>query len=239
MREKLDCSSLDTILVPQGIEYQAVLRGLRLTQAQQPLVYPIPIGMKPLSNYLKKWQQTLIFPNKLPKGILLIGLGGSLSPQYGIGDVVLYQGCGYISADKILSWRNCDPCLTDRTQRHLDGKVSLVRGITSDRVITTAQEKYQLGQAYQADVVDMEGFAVLDYCNRLQIPVSVLRIISDDCCQNLPDLTSAFSMDGKLQSFPLAVKMLQNPLASVRLIESSLRGLNKLQKIMADLFPHD
>jgi len=40
----------------------------------------------------------------------------------------------------------------------------------------------------------------------------MLRVISDDCEHDLPDLTSALSPDGSLQPLPLAIGLLRQPL---------------------------
>jgi len=67
----------------------------------------------------------------------------------------------------------------------------LVRALTSDHIVWSAAEK-PLGQSYNAEVVDMEGFAALEVLSQAGV-VAMLRVISDDCEHDLPDLTSALS----------------------------------------------
>jgi purine-nucleoside phosphorylase len=225
---KMKSLDIDIILVPGGAEYRAVCRGLQGINAKTPLILPIPMGINALTPYLEKLLQTEDFLNKSTVRILLMGLCGSLSPQYGVGDLVIYQAC----TDRIdkLSWKNCDRDLSVSLYALLQGRASLVKGLTSDRVICSSQEKVDLGRTCQADVVDMEGYAVLEVFQQVGMEVAILRVISDDSQQNLPDLTSAISSDGFLKPVATAIAMLQNPLAAMQLIRGSLRGLQKLEK---------
>lgn len=230
-------SNIDRVLVPQGAEYRAICQGLRSIDSQKPLALPIPIGVNALTPYLEKWQQTKDFLNKPPARILLMGLCGSLSPRYSVGDIVIYQACGY--GRERLSWRECDAYLTELLCDRWQGKASLVKGLTSDRVIWSAQEKSYLGQTCQVDVVDMEGYAALEILGRAGISVAIIRVISDSCQQDLPNIMPAIGSDGSLQPFPLAMRMLQNPIAAIRLIRGSLRGLKVLQQVASDLFSEE
>lgn len=216
-------SSIQAILVPQGAEYQAVCRGLKHINSPKPLVIPIPIGCKSLTQHLKQ----LHFPNS-PQTILLMGLCGSLSPQYAVGDVVVYQEC----VNEFNSTQACDDELTMLLHNKLKEEAYLVRGLTSDRIIHSTSEKQHLGQLYNTDVVDMEGLAVLEVFQK----VGIVRVISDDIHHNLPDLTSAISSKGALLPLPLAIGMIRQPMAATRLIRGSLRGLRMLQKVTTQLF---
>ncbi|NEQ67717.1 MAG: phosphorylase [Symploca sp. SIO2D2] len=240
---------INTILVPQGAEYQAVCRGLSQINPPQPQVIAIPIGCEPVTRYLAKWQKSEQFLTHPQPKILLMGLAGSLSPQYHLGDIVLYQDCVYPAnqsecslptIDRQLSLNSptlpTDKELTTLIQHHLPERADLVRGLTSDRIIWSSSEKRQLGQVYQAAVVDMEGYAVLEVLYSMGVAVAMLRVISDDCYHDLPDLNCAISPEGKLESLPLAMGMVRQPLAATRLIRGSLKGLRILQQVTASLF---
>lgn len=162
-----------------------------------------------------------------------MGLCGSLTYRYSVGDIVLYQACAYINAAPG-QLHPCSPTLTTLLQEKLK-QTSLVHALTSDRLIWSADEKRHLGQIYSADVVDMEGFAALEVLSG-GVAVAMLRVVSDDCEHDLPNLTSALSSDGSLQSLPLAIGMLRQPMAATRLIRGSLRGLQVLQEVTAFLF---
>ncbi|MFB8790153.1 MAG: phosphorylase [Potamolinea sp.] len=227
---------IQTILVPQGSEYKAVCRGLMHLKSPKPLVLPIPIGSKPLISYLKNLQQTGEFPKDSQPKVLLMGLCGSLSPDYQIGDIVVYKECIYHSNNSTPWLQLCDTEVTKLLSDQLKDKASLVRGLTSDRLIYSASKKQHLGQIYNTEVVDMEGFAALETLTKARIAVAMLRVVSDDSEHNLPNLNSAINTDGKLELFPLAMGMMRQPIAATRLIRGALQGLRMLQKVTTLLF---
>ena len=84
----------------------------------------------------------------------------------------------------------------------------------------------------------MEGSAILTALPQAQI--AMLRVISDDCEHELPDLSEAIGSQaigtGKLRTLPLVTTLLRQPLGSLRLIRGSLRGLKALEQITRQLF---
>ena len=217
---------INTILVPQGAEYKAVCRGLSGITDSIPTVVPIPVGMKPLLKYLQQGQ--FLAPKSR---VLIMGICGSLSDRYTVGDIVLYQDCVYLEKRQ-----ECDRTLTAQLQSAISEKASLVKSLTSDRVIASAAEKRHLGEIFAADVVDMEGFTALEFFNAAGVAVAMVRVVSDDCQYNIPDLTPAINSDGSLNAFPLAIAMLRQPLAANRLIRGSLRALKVLEQVTNRLF---
>ena len=195
-----------------------------------PSVLPIPVGTLPLTRYLEKLQQDGYFLNQPQPRVLLMGLCGSLSPRYSVGDIVLYQSCSYESNTSRLL-RLCDPELTTTLYHHLKQRAFLVKALTSDRLIYCATQKRHLGQLYDTDVVDMEGFAALEVLSQAGVAVAMLRVISDDTHHNIPDLSSALSPDGSLQPLPLAIRLIRQPIAAARLIRGALRGLQVLREV--------
>lgn len=228
---------VNTVLVPQGMEYKTVCQGMGKNQSKFKIIR-IPAGIKPLSHFLEQWQQTPDFLNKRPQGLILMGLGGSLSQNYSVGDVILYKKCGLMD-DSQESKGQCDQFLTKSLFQQLGNSPLIGTGITSDRVICSAQEKLLLGKKYQADVVDMEGYALLHWSEKLDIPVAMIRVISDNCQQDLPDLTKAFREDGTLQPLILARQMLKNPSNSIHLIRSSLQSLKVLKEVANQISQHE
>ncbi|HEY9702744.1 MAG TPA: phosphorylase, partial [Allocoleopsis sp.] len=183
------------VLVPKGAEYQAVCQGLK-TVKSPPVIFPIPIGVKPVTTYLQNWQKHHTIDR-----LLIMGLCGSLHPKYHIGDIVIYQDCLY--NDQRIS---CDRPLTNYVLSKLP-KAHLVTGLTTDKVISQTKEKIRLGDKYQADVVDMEGYAALDLLGA-KVHISIVRVISDNCDYNIPDITLAINSQGNLQTLKLAKVML-------------------------------
>ena len=227
---------LETILVPQGAEYKAVCRGLSHVKHPLPLVVPIPVGSKPVTQYLAQWQQTAEFLAAKPSAILVIGLCGSLSPELAVGNVTIYHSCVYQSSILTSVLQTCNGELTSLLQQKLREPVAHVRALTSDRMIYSAAEKRHLGQLYDTQVVDMEGFAVLKVLTRAGMAVAMVRVISDDSRHHLPNLTSALTPDGSLQPLPLAMGMIRQPIAATRLIWGAMHGLRVLQNLTSQLF---
>ncbi len=217
---------INIILVPQGAEYKAVCRGLSGVTGFIPTVVAIPVGMKPLLKYLQQGQ--FLTPKSR---VLIMGICGSLSDRYTVGDLVLYQDCVYQGKQQ-----ECDRTFTAQLHSYISEKVSLVNSLTSDHVIWSASEKRYLGETLAADVVDMEGFTALEFFNAAGVSVAMLRVVSDDCQHNIPDITPAINSDGSLNPFPLAIAMLRQPLAATRLIRGSLTALNVLEQVTNLLF---
>jgi len=211
------------ILVPKGAEYNSVCRGVKASSSA-PLVFSIPVGVKPLTQYLEN--DFFLFPSR----VLIMGLCGSLSPKYAVGDVVLYESCRYGKE----VWE-CDRIFTSQLYNHLKTKVALVKGLTSDSVVYSASEKRSLAETYSAEVVDMEGFAALKNLSKRGISVAILRVVSDDAQHNIPNLNSAIDDRGNLQTLPLAWEMITQPIAAFHLIKGSLEALKLLQQVASEL----
>ncbi|AFZ57399.1 phosphorylase [Anabaena cylindrica FACHB-243] len=215
---------IHTILVPQGAEYQAVCRGLSRVKASQPQVIAIPMGVQPLRQFLALNCQ------HLNQRVLLMGLCGSLNQRHRVGDVVFYRDC--VDQENI---QKCDFTYSREIHRQIEGKVYFVKGLTSDRMISSAEEKRNLHQKFGVDVVDMEGLAVLEFFQPLGVSVAMLRVVSDDSLHDIPNLTSAIAADGSLQPLPLTWAFIRQPLAATRLISGSLQGLKVLEKVASRL----
>ena len=219
------------IIVPQGSEYHAICRGLQpITSTSWPQVLAIPMGVNALESYLKErdWQ------SEARHNILVMGLCGSLSPQHQVGDVVLYRDCLF-SRSSSLQPQYTDVKLTDFVYNRLQARTTLVTGLTSDRLIWSAQEKLDLGRRYPASVVDMEGFALLNFLQQKNLRVAMLRVVSDSASHDIPDLTGAIDSKGNLQTIPMTIALLKQPFAATRLITGAMKGLKILQQITTEL----
>lgn len=211
------------ILVPKGAEYNSVCRGVKAATSA-PLVLPIPVGVKALTQYLEN--DFSLSPSR----VLIMGLCGSLSPKIKVGDVVLYESCQYGRE----VWE-CDRSFTSQLYNHLKTKVALVKSLTSDSVVYSASEKRNLAETCAAEVVDMEGFAALNVLSKRGIYVAILRVISDDFQHNIPNLNSAIDDKGNLQPLLLAKEMITQPIAAFNLIKGSLKALKLLQQVASEI----
>ncbi|NJK63332.1 MAG: hypothetical protein HC921_12205 [Synechococcaceae cyanobacterium SM2_3_1] len=132
--------------------------------------------------------------------------------------------------------QDCDLKLSDGLSERL--QIRKVKALTTPRVISLAKEKQQLGQFYGAEVVDMEGYALLQLFQDLAMPavaMSVLRVISDDCYHDIPDLSSTIDLQGQLRWGTLTLGLVRQPLPAWHLIRGSLKGLTVLEHTIQNL----
>ncbi len=215
----------DSLWVPQGAEFRAVQKGC-VASPRSIFSLALPVGDRPVTTYLETWWQS---PDRIkPQGVIVLGLAGSLDPTVGVGQGILYHTCYHPAEQREYQ---TDPVLTQALAAYFAQTLPLVRSLAGDRVITHAQEKHRLGQAYQAQVVDMESAAILRFCQHHQIPVAILRVVSDEVDQTLPDLSQVYTPKGELKSLALAIALLQKPRAGLDLIQGSLTALRKLTDI--------
>lgn len=224
----MDDLATAALLVPQGAEYQAVCRG-----AGRATPTAIAMGRASVA------QLDLLLEHP-PNRVVLLGLGGSLSPARRPGDVVVYRDCIDQGSEQRL---RCDGALyadlcqilNRQTMRAKPLRVTTATGLTSDRVVCSAAEKRQLGQRHGAAVVDMEGFWVLERLQAQRVAVGIVRVISDGVGGDIPDLSQAMGPDGALRPLALTTAMGRSPLSALRLIRGSLQGLSVLRQVATQL----
>ena len=218
--------AIDTIVVPQGAEYQAVCRGLQKARVNNIEVIAIAIGEEFVDRFLVDNRDKL----DRATGVLIVGLCGSLTAAYSIGDSVLAKSCQNFNHHVV----HLDPQLTAQIEAKIG--VKTVMSLTSDRVITQAEEKLTLAQQYEADIVEMEGYGYVTKLRQQKISVAMLRVVSDDPNGDIPNLNRAIDAQGNLKTLPMAILLIKQPLAAVKLIKSSLAGLKALEQITTELF---
>jgi hypothetical protein len=241
-------NAIDAILVPQGSEFNAVKQGLMSLKPSQPsppsqpsklqTLQAIPVGPEPLRAFLRNWHPAQ--PLNQPPRVLVMGLCGALTPTLKVGDAVLYDTCTDGIVPDYGSIQSCDVkvCKEILQKFAQDGMHSLahVRALTTAAVVFRAVDKAALAETSGAEVVDMEGWVALNDLRRRGMVVAMVRVVSDDCHHDLPDLSAAFSPTGQLLPLPLALGMVQRPRGALRLIRGSLTGLKKLEQLTAALF---
>lgn len=229
------------VLVPQGAEFQAVRRGLG--KAGQPNVENVelralPMGMAAVRSWLGQWASL----SPPPTSILVLGVCGALVPHYGVGQVVVYGKCGNAQGQ----WRTCAPMTAafggvemenERSpQRSALASWPTVTALSSDRPLCAVSEKATWAAKTAAEVVDMEGFPLVDFFTDQGIPITIVRVVSDASDRPIPDLTPAIAPDGSLRPLPLLQAFLGQPLPAWHLIQGSLIALGILEKTVAQLF---
>ncbi len=216
---------IDTIVVPQGAEYQAVCRGLPKSCLDRIQIITIPMGMKNVPQVLASYSRQL----SQAQSVLIIGLCGSLRESYNVGDVILVKSCQDLADNQI----DLDLELTTKIQEII--LVDLVAGLTSDRIITQAREKQQLAHQYSASIVEMEGYGYAMELQHQGLSVAMVRVVSDGLKGDIPDLSNAIDHQGKIKAMAMAIAFIKHPLAALRLIRGSLAGLKALEQITAKL----
>ncbi|MBF2079447.1 MAG: phosphorylase [Synechococcales cyanobacterium T60_A2020_003] len=203
---------------------------MKRVEIKKPQLIAIPAGPEALKQFLETEKHQ---PWQTAKTMLLMGLGGSLSPECEIGRGVLIDRVWNLLNPESPECTFCDSILTQTILQRCSS-LSVATGVTSDRVITSAQEKRTLGDRYSASVVDMESAVLVQAIPHAQL--AVLRVISDDCHHDLPNIEQAIAPDGSLRPVVLALRFLQRPLAAARLVRGSLKGLKTLEALALDLF---
>lgn len=209
--------TVEAIFVPQGAEYDAVRRGV---QGKYVEMIALPVGPAPVKRLLENlhcpWQS-----------VIVVGLCGSLAPDCQVGDVVLYETC--TSAHHPLL--STSAALSETLEKTVP-TCRRVRALTADAILCTAAQKRQQGNQFQAQVVDMETYPILETLTHRGIAVSALRVVSDAWDQDLPEMKGTIDGQGNLQPLPLALALLSHPLAGMRLVSGSLQALAVLERLV-------
>lgn len=123
------------------------------------------------------------------RGILSIGYAGALQPSYKVGDIVIPEEVRPLFSLGKGSYQP-DPDLVRSISEAAQRKGHLFhteRMLTSDRVITSAEEKRDLGKTHLAGSVEMESSVLADLARKTSLPFLVVRVISDEASFALPD----------------------------------------------------
>jgi hypothetical protein len=176
----------------------------------------MPVGILPMMAFLQE------FVGQEFDRVFVMGLCSGIRSYVTVGTAVTYQSCQDESGEV---W----PC-------EVDGNVTrVVTGWTSDRVIRTVINKQALADRTNADVVDIEGTAIAQFFAAQKIPVTMLRVVTDDLAGDMPDLSKAFDAQGNLRPWGLVWAFVRQPIAAARLIRGSLLGLQKLKYLARKL----
>jgi len=114
------------------------------------------------------------------------------------------------------------------------------RLLTLDRIVRLRDEKRRVGDQHQALAVDMESFAVAKVCQERDVPVLVVRAISDAVDDELPpDIGYLLSRKSFAGQFGAAMGSVFRRPAAVKdlfqLHQSALEASGRLAKFLAKL----
>jgi adenosylhomocysteine nucleosidase len=113
-----------------------------------------------------------------PRWIISAGFAGALDPALARNDVVLAHEVvdreGHRFAVDV-------PAGLAERQGHVRRRL-----LTVDRVVLQPDEKQELRQEFQADLIDMESAAVAEVCSEKLLRFLSVRVVSDDAGTTLP-----------------------------------------------------
>lgn len=163
------------------------------------------------------------------EAVLSSGLVGSLNPQYAALMVIAPRRVGDL--------RNATGLAVSQGLLELAGQRGAAiadRLLTSDRLIKAREEKAHLARF--ADAVDMESIHVLEAFDAQQIPVVVIRAVSDGFAESMPvDFDKCLTSSGRVKTIPLLRELALKPAKLPQLMrfgKQSTAAARKLAKFM-------
>jgi len=157
--------------------------------------------------------------------VLSSGLAGSLNPEFPAERVLAAKRVGTLRDSGGL------PIMTsivDFAQNR--GATAIEVLLTSDHIIETQEEKSRL--ANFAEAVDMESFHIVEGFTCDNIPVAVIRAISDGSDQDLPvNFEKCLTPQGHVKAGPLLRELLARPQRVPELIKFGLQSRSAARKL--------
>ena len=150
-------------------------------------------------------------------GVLNVGFAGSLQPRIATGDAVWVTHVDTVATYAV---RNDPDLKPDRTLSSLVAAAASRAGLmwhcglllSSDKLVSQAPTKRQLGEQSGALAVDMESYSLGREAARLLLPFAIMRTIFDTCHDDLRfPVDRCLSADGRLRYRSLAAYIALHP----------------------------
>jgi len=167
-----------------------------------------------------------------PDVAMTIGLCGGLIDPMKEGAVVTYEEC--LSTEDHNQSLSCSGVFTDSLMSRLkasDIRCDRVIGITSSRIAINQIERSMLANR-GAVVVDMESFSILEVAASANVPVVILRVVSDSVDRKLPDFNRALDARGGLDSRKALRVALASPWSTAKLLAANRRAMRALTEAL-------
>lgn len=160
-------SELSTLLNSWDIDHQSVVE-------KHAVLYHCTNGVHLLRTGVGLAKATRVLknlPEFQPEKILHIGVSGALTERYGIGEMVRGVEFHHENGNTLRPelWLPSDRFSAQPTAPFL----------SVQKAVKSAYDRQRLHHQTGAELVDMESFAVANYCVTNQIPLLALRIVSD------------------------------------------------------------
>jgi len=137
--------------------------------------------------------------------MISLGFAGALTEELEVGDAVVCATLrpapgprqeatrtrSYSADDGLL--RLAAQALEDTAVRYCIGT-----GVTVPHLVSSPEERRELGRAFHADIVDMESYWIAKIASEWQIPFVAARTISDTWQDNLPPFDQMMTAEGRL-----------------------------------------
>jgi adenosylhomocysteine nucleosidase len=174
-----------------------------------------------------------------PSALVSIGFAGALVRELKVGDVVICSAL-VCAANSMEEEDESEPLfpderLLDLATQALEGtglRFQVGGGVTTMQVIASSEGKHELGQAFQAHIVDMESYWMARIAAEHKIPFVTLRAISDTPQDRLPPFDRLLTHEGRLHWKDAAVYFCRNPGQLIALI-SLARNMQYARKNLA------
>jgi len=138
--------------------------------------------------------------------VVSLGFAGALDDKLCAGDVVLYSSVCCAQTETALdahsksSYRSDDGELAMATQALASAAVDFAcgGGVTVQQVVLSPEEKGELADTFDTQVVDMESYWIAKIASEMGIPFVVIRSISDTRQETLLPFDQMMTEDGKV-----------------------------------------
>jgi len=169
-----------------------------------------------------------------PRIIISAGLGGALSPDLKVEDIVL--------GESVISLRKNEKkeLFSDLPFSEIEYKKGSL--LTESRFINKPEEKKRLYETSSALAVDMETWGVVEAAGQSGIPVASVRSVSDESHEILPDMGAIYGINGevdinKASAYFLSDPSLIAPYFKFR-FKNTPRAAYSLSKFLSSLIPN-
>jgi hypothetical protein len=141
-----------------------------------------------------------------PKVVLSAGFSGALQQDYHVGDVIVATEVVDLEGHR---WKATWP--GELPPGEWRPALRQGRLLSVPRLLTTSEEKQNLGRQYAASAADMETAAVAEICQRHGVPFGCVRVISDDIHTPLSPQLVGLLTEGRVSPLRVGSALLKSP----------------------------